>query len=386
MRISKFNLKYFGTSLEEKVLQDKLNTLKKQIDRFVFYLIIAGTDTSQIKGISAAGKDPTSRRLTALADAEFLLSGPIPNYRYELPALNAGVSPALISYVCTNLLQANLIVIPIGLNQEPYFKFLRVEKEKFKPANCLSTGKAMGKKRVKNLYLKGLSIGLSSDKPIFISESVPGGTTTAQAVMEAFDLNVSDLVGSSLLNAPRALKKEIISKGLFNAKLKNQFSSIDVIAALGDPFQAFTMGLIIGARKNNQTVVLAGGSQMLAVLLLALEYIDIFNKQNFVEEIFVVTTGWLVRDNTLNQLVNLIALKHKIKLYAFASFLNFSDSKYKELRDYEKGYVKEGVGAGGFSIFAHLKGFSYEEIVSYCEEILMQMKKSGKSQSFQDIC
>ena len=37
-------------------------------------------------------------------------------------------------------------------------------------------------------------IGKSS-KNILISESVPGGTTTAQAVMEAFGLKVANLVG-----------------------------------------------------------------------------------------------------------------------------------------------------------------------------------------------
>tara|TARA_Y100000589_G_scaffold317100_1_gene342639 strand:- start:6798 stop:7952 length:1155 start_codon:yes stop_codon:yes gene_type:complete len=371
-------IKYFGTFLKKNVIENKLSELKKLLEVFDYYLIIAGTDTSQIKGISAAGMDASSRKLTALADAEFLLFGPIPNYKYQLPKLNAGVTPALISNVCAKIIQANLIVIPIGITKEPYFKFLRVEKGQSKPANCLSTGKAMLKKRVINLYEKGLSIGLSSNKPIFISESVPGGTTTAQAIMEAFSLNVSDLAGSSLIDPPRKLKKEVILKGILKANLDKGFDSIDVIAALGDPFQAFAMGLIIGARKNKNMVVLAGGSQMVAVLLLALEYIEIINKQNFVEDIIIATTGWLVRDNSLRQLVDLVATKHRVKIYAFASCLNFSKSEFKQLSDYEKGYVKEGVGAGGFSMFANLKGISYEEIVSSCEYALRQMREVGQ--------
>ena len=114
----------------------------------------------------------------------------------------------------------------------------------------------MNKKRVFSLYKKGLEIGKSTNQPVFISESVPGGTTTAQAVIEAFGLNVNHLIGSSLINPPRTLKTKVIKTGLLKANLKNNFNSIDVISSVGDPFQAFTMGLLIGARFANQSVVL----------------------------------------------------------------------------------------------------------------------------------
>ena len=64
---------------------------------------------------------------------------------------------------------------------------------------------------------KGFALGKSSKKPLLIAESVPGGTTTAQAVMEAFGLNVSHLVGSSLFEVPRELKRNVVKKGLLNA-------------------------------------------------------------------------------------------------------------------------------------------------------------------------
>ena len=103
---------------------------------------------------------------------------------------------------------------------------------------------------------------------------------------------------------------------------------------------------------------------MLAIILLALEFIDSKDKQEFIEFVAVVTTGWLVKDNSLSTLLDLITEKHNVNLLGLASTLNFKSSGYKELRDYEKGYVKEGVGAGGMSILALLKGFSIEEIVS----------------------
>ena len=378
MQKNYLGIKLFGRKINPKLFSERLDTLKKEIDNFIFYLVIAGTETSQIQGISAAGINTKARRKTALADAEFLLFGAYKEHKYKLPFLNAGVTPALISYVCSKLICASPIVIPLGIKEKPCFNHLIVENHLVGPAKCLTTGNSMSKERVLSLYKKGLEIGKSTKQPIFISESVPGGTTTAQAVMEAFGLNVNNLIGSSLINAPRNLKAKVIKAGLLNANLNNNFDSIDVISAVGDPFQALSMGLVIGARLAKQSVVLSGGSQMLAVILLTLEFIDFKEKQEFIDFVFIATTGWLVKDNSLSDLLDLINEKHNVNLLGFASPLSFKSSKYKELRDYEIGYVKEGVGAGGMSILAFLKGFTNQEIVSMCQTNLEKMRELGQ--------
>jgi len=373
-----YGINIFGRKNYQKSLSKTIEKLQQNIDNFKIYLVIAGTDTSQIKGISAAGINAKSRRKTALADAEYLLFGASKNHRYKLPHLHAGVTPALISYVCSSLIKASPIVVPLGIGVKPYFSHLIIENEFLGPASCLTTGKSMPKERVLNLYNKGFNIGKSSNQPILIAESVPGGTTTAQAVMEAFGLNVGNLVGSSLFKAPRKLKTKVIETGLLNANLKNDFDSFDVLSSVGDPFQAFTMGLLIGARLSNQTVILSGGSQMLAVILLALESLESENKKDFIKEVFIATTGWLLIDNSLRDLLNLINEKHNVNLLGFGSPLNFKSSKYKELKDYEIGHVKEGVGAGGLSILTFLKGFKNSEIVSLCQLNLEKMKQLGQ--------
>lgn len=378
MQKSYLGINLFGNKINQKLFYERVDILKKEIDNFIFYLVIAGTETSQIQGISAAGINSKARRKTALADAEFLLFGASIDHKYKLPFLNAGVTPALISYVCSKLISASPIVVPIGINEKPYFNHLIVEDHAIGPANCITTGNSMNRKRVLSLYSKGLEIGKSAKQPIFISESVPGGTTTAQAVMEAFGLNVSNLIGSSLINAPRSLKTKVIKAGLLNSNLNNNFDSIDVISSVGDPFQAFSMGLLIGARLVKQSVVLSGGSQMLAVILLALEHINFKEKQAFIDFVFIATTGWLVKDNSLSDLLDLITKKHNVNLIGMASPLNFKSSQYKELSDYEIGHVKEGVGAGGMSIFAYLKGYTNEEIVSMCQINLKRMKELGQ--------
>ena len=303
---------FFGAESNEKSKFNRIQILKKNINNFKIFLIIAGTNTSQIPGISAAGINAKSRRITAIADAEFLLMGASKDHKYKLPLLNAGVSPALISYVCSKLLNIYPVVVPLGIGLKPYFNHLVVEDRDLGPSKCLTTGKSMTRERVLNLYERGLAIGKSSNQPVLISESVPGGTTTAQAVMEAYGLRVSNLVGSSLFKAPRKLRRKVIQIGLLNADLKADFDPFDVVASVGDPFQAFSMGLLIGARLVNQPVILSGGSQMIAIILLVLEFLGLKNKDNFIQDVFIATTGWLVRDNSLCDLLNLINEKYEV--------------------------------------------------------------------------
>ncbi len=378
MYSKELGINFFGNESNKKTKLKRIDILKNNINNFKIFLVIAGTNTSQIPGISAAGLNAKSRKITALADAEFLLIGASKDHKYKLPLLNAGVTPALISHVCSKLLNVYPVIVPLGIEVKPHFNHLIVEDRDLGPSNCISTGKSMPRDRVVNLYKRGLEIGKSSKKPILISESVPGGTTTAQAVMEAFGLRVSNLVGSSLFKAPRDLRRKVVQKGLLNANLKNDFDSFDVVAAVGDPFQAFSMGLLIGARLAKQPVILSGGSQMLAVTLLALEFLGANNKDDFIENIFIATTGWLVKDNSLNDLLNLINEKYDVNLLGLASPLNFKSSIYKELKDYERGHVKEGVGAGGISLLAYLNGYKNEEIVSLCQQNLEMMKSLGQ--------
>ena len=378
MYSTELGINFFGNESNIKRQLTKIEILKKNIKDFKIFLVIASTNTSQIPGISAAGINAKSRRRTALADAEFLVKGASKDHKYKLPLLNAGVTPALISHVCSKLININPVIVPLGIEVKPYFNHLVIEDRDLGPSNCLTTGKSMPKERVVNLYERGLAIGKSSKQPILISESVPGGTTTAQAVMEAFGLQVSNLVGSSLFKAPRELRRKVVQEGLLNSNLKTDFDSFDVVASLGDPFQAFSMGLLIGARLAKQPVILSGGSQMLAVIVLVLEFLGANNKDNFIEDVFVATTGWLLKDNSLSDLLNLINEKYHIDLLGLASPLNFKSSKYKELNEYELGHVKEGVGAGGISLLAFLDGFKNEEIVSLCQQNLEMMKSLGQ--------
>ena len=82
-----YGIQFFGTNLDQKLIDEKIKILKSGIGNLIFYLVIAGTDTSQIQGISSAGTNAIARKRTALADAEFLLYGPSTDHKYKLPFL-----------------------------------------------------------------------------------------------------------------------------------------------------------------------------------------------------------------------------------------------------------------------------------------------------------
>ena len=89
MYSSELGINFFGNESNKKNDLNRIEILKKNINNFKIFLVIAGTNTSQIPGISAAGINAKSRRITALADAEFLLKGASKDHKYKLPFLNA---------------------------------------------------------------------------------------------------------------------------------------------------------------------------------------------------------------------------------------------------------------------------------------------------------
>ena len=94
-------------------------------------------------------------------------------------------------------------------------------------------------------------------------KSIPGGTTTALAVLKSFGINAH--VSSSMLNNPESLKNENVEKALKRSDSKDPFT---VIANAGDPMIPFVAGMLSSASEITN-VILAGGTQMTAVLALA---------------------------------------------------------------------------------------------------------------------
>ncbi len=374
--------KAFGIGSSSLKIDNWLRTWGKARRNFNFLLVLAGSRTAEVKGISAAGATAESRRYTAIADAELLLKGPDCKRSWPLPPLAAGVSPALISFVSARWIGIEPLVIAVGLEHRPSFPHLCLELPSFGPANCLSTGKAMDVVRVQGLWEKGLLMGRKMREPLLIAESVPGGTTTAQAILTGLGLSVKDLISGSLRNPPMDLKNQLVSRGLFSAQLTSKPLPHRLIAAVGDPFQAVAVGLLIGAREAGQEVFLGGGSQMLAVLALALEATKLSNRAEFINGVVVGTTAWLVEEGQNSsrssspflRLMEQVSKHFEVDLLGVASGLRFHSSKRQTLRDYELGFVKEGVGAGALSLLAQVRGASCKDLIDNCERAVDSMR------------
>ncbi len=373
--------KAFGSESTPVKLKRWLRTWSYSVKDVEFFLILAGSLTAEVKGISEAGATAQSRRMTAIADAELLLYGASSSRKYTLPPLEAGVSPAVISHIASTLLGIKPSIIASGLLEVPYFPYICIEPSCLGPANCLSTGKAMDLDRVKLLWQKGFEIGERLVHPLLVAECVPGGTTTALAVLTGLGMSVNDIVSGSNRIPPMKLKHSLIVKGLELAGIGVDSSPLEVLAAVGDPFQAVAVGLLLGARKAKVPVLLGGGSQMIAVLAVALENIDSESRLSFVEEISIGTTAWLAeeliscgqKESSFARLIKIVESRFKVSLLGLSSGLHFDTSSKKVLRDYEIGFIKEGVGAGALSLLALANGFSSEQLVQRCEYMVDQL-------------
>ena len=169
-------------------------------------LLLAGTDTAAVPGISAAGATPESRRFTAAADAELLWQGPAARRPHALPPLPAGVSPALIAWAVLEGLALEPLVLNLGAPVAPAIPHLQLNPS---PARCLSGGQAMDPERVQALWGWGERWGRGlarSGQPVLLSECVPGGTTTALAVLEALGIPSMGLVSGSVRQPDHQLK------------------------------------------------------------------------------------------------------------------------------------------------------------------------------------
>ena len=348
-------------------------------------LVLASTRTAEQPGISAAGCTPAARRTTALADAELLLRGPSVPPLWCLPPLPAGVSPALISWVACQQLGLDPQVAALGLPVSPQFPHLRFEDPGSGPAGCVSSGRAMQPKRVQQLLDRGRRLGQRLRRPLLLAECVPGGTTTALAVLTGLGLPVQALVSGSALHPPMALKQQLVSEGLSRLPGPPSIDAQALLAAVGDPFQALATGLLLGVLDADQPVLLAGGSQMAAVLALALHAVPIDRRQQLCDRVLIGTTAWLAAErlqaatsnSSLCTLLSNVEQHYSVSLQAYAAGLRFSASRHARLRDFEQGHVKEGVGAGGLALLAQWRGVSVDTLVQSCDRAVDQLLAAG---------
>jgi uncharacterized protein (TIGR00303 family) len=347
----------------------------------VFACILGFTETSLVPGISAAGATPHDREFTAIADAEFLINGPQPQPCYALPPLQAGVSPVVITRAIVEALHIPCHLFNAGLLHPPSVPTIELGGL---PARCLSTGHALELPVVHALFQQGQVWGheLAAQAPsgyLILSECVVGGTTTALGVLFGLGLAADGKVGSSHPTCNHIQKKLLVQQGLDKAGLFEccPADPFALLAAVGDPMQAVAAGMTLSASQT-AGVLLAGGTQMLAVYALCCAIAQAYDVNWQPEQVVVGTTRWVAEDATGDAvgLAELIGLHYGSPLTPclLATQLSFAQSRYPQLQMYEQGYVKEGVGAGGCAIAAHLyRGWQQQQLLEAIEAEVAQL-------------
>ncbi len=326
----------------------------------VLACVLGFTETGLKPGISAAGATPADRRFTAIADAEFLYYGLRANPKYPLPPLDGGVSPVVISRAVVAATQMPVYIFNAGLPLAPPVPHIDLGGT---PAACVSTGKALSLATVNHLLSLGLEWGRELSGSDFTSaegrhyvilgECVVGGTTTALGVLLGLGFAAAGKVNSSHPHCNHDRKLQVVEQGWQLSGLGEFGGGADplrVVAAVGDPMQVAVAGMAIAASRYGG-VMLAGGTQMLAVYALAEAIARTYRLSWQPENIVVGTTRWVAEDPT-GDTVGLAELVGNVPL--LATKLSFAQSRYPQLQAYERGFVKEGVAAGACAIAAHL--------------------------------
>lgn len=333
----------------------------------LFVCVLGNTETAYIEGLSAAGKTAKLTDYTPAGDAEVLETGTIidipilpmtPPYDTPTPALitRAALSITGIPHVFVN---AGLRVLPA--KQVPLIDIGG------KPGDDIR--KPVAVHDVEDVFDNAFKLGEKLAKEhdlIVIGESIPAGTTTANAVLQAlgYDGNVS----SSSNSNPLDLKKQVVADALKSSDItfgSLRETPLKAIETVGDPMMVAVAGITAGL--GDTPVILAGGTQMASIFAV------VKHMGYATDNVKIVTTSYVVRDET----ANFAELAAEIGSEYEGADPEFGRSSFKGLQQYEVGFVKEGVGAGGAIYLTAMFGHTMEELRLKIEELCDELCKFG---------
>ncbi|MFB5630330.1 MAG: nicotinate mononucleotide-dependent phosphoribosyltransferase CobT [Nitrosopumilaceae archaeon] len=342
--------------IEIKGNQEKGQEFVKSIEKkkFLFSLVISYTETSEIPGITVAGSNPDFIKYTSPADSEYLHYGSCKCIDSVPMTPDGKPTPAILTKVALESASIPHVVINAGSKILPDIPFFETGLDHGKNIqNEPALDRFYVLRAVEYGRIIGRTLGAVTDC-LVIGESIPAGTTTAMAVLKGFDIDAK--VSSSIPENPLELKNKVVNDALKRSKSKDAY---DVIANLGDPMIPLVAGMV-GTASQTCKVLLAGGTQMAAVL--ALGHTTGYDENN----IAIGTTSYIVNDDSANFLDMIKEIKD-IPILVINPKLE--DSVIQGLKSYSEGFVKEGVGAGGAMISAILKtGLTSEKLLQKTEE------------------
>ena len=331
-------------------MQDIVASHKLAIKEFatknpIFVCVISYSATCEIPGLTAAGANGDLVKYTSPADAEFLYYGRCKCID-AIPATPDGKpTPALITRAALQTGNIPLLVIDAGAKVKPSIPCVSFGLE---PGRNIMNENAMDYSMVRRAFEYGELIGkqlAALSDVVVIGESIPGGTTTALAVLSALGIDARFKVSSSMPENPHDLKNRVVATAIKRAGSVS--SPYEAVAAFGDPMMPSVAGIASGAVAAGSKVILAGGTQMSAVVAILKHNVKSLDK------LCIGTTTYVTRDSS-SDLAGLVSAVSK-KVPVLSCDLHLGESIKPGLQAFAKGFVKEGVGAGGASIAAMIK-------------------------------
>jgi uncharacterized protein (TIGR00303 family) len=329
----------------------------------LFVCVLSNTETAYIEGLSAAGKSAKLTDYTPAGDAEVLETGNIISVPVlpMTPPFNTP-TPGITTRAVLVTTGVPHVFVRAGMKLTPKVPMIDLEV----PAGADIRNK-IAVEDPHTVFKRAEETGKNlKDKSDFIviGESIPGGTTTAQAVLNA--LGYDGKVSSSASANPIGLKAQVVKQALESSDIthgKLRQDPLEAVRCVGDPMMPAVAGLVSGI-GNGTRVILAGGTQMAAVFSI------IKHMGMDTSNLSIVTTSYVANDKT----ANFRDLAKQIGVDMFAEDLGFGKSKFLGLQQYEKGYVKEGVGAGGAFYMGRLLGHSRQEMKAEVEKICIELE------------
>jgi uncharacterized protein (TIGR00303 family) len=317
----------------------------------IFVCVISYTATSEISGLTAAGANAELLKYTSPADAEFLYHGRC-SCIDVIPATPDGKpTPALITRTALQLATIPLLVVDAGAKVKPSIPYVSFGVE---PGRNIVNENAMDISSVKRAFehgeLLGKQLAIMSDLTV-LGESIPGGTTTALAVLRALGIDGSFKVSSSMPENPHNLKNKVVDSAIKRVIADNGIEMInspfEAISSFGDPMMPSVAGIASGVLSANGKIMLAGGTQMAAV-------VAILNRLGrTLNGLYIGTTTYVTKDPS-SDLSGLVRMASE-RVPVLSCDLHLGESSKPGLQAFAKGFVKEGAGAGGASIAAITK-------------------------------
>lgn len=332
-----------------------------------FLLSCAVTKTCEIEGLSQAGI-PGNLHLTPTLDAEFITTGEVRSLP-EIASTPSGIpTPALMTRAVHELHPfLSIELLDLGMSVPANIKHFTTHAFEIPSSgNIAQEGSALDAMEV---FQKGVAFGQSyttQAEYTILAETIPAGTTTANATAQALGYDCKEYFSSSFKNVPTTLRDEVIIKALLKAKTSEDI--FEKLSLVSDNMIVFNAGFILGLQAQNHKLVLAGGTQMASVLLVVNSILKSMGGEINSDNLALCTTKWIAQDENSNIKALLELLDFNINAYS-AQF-DFASSQSEILKLYDKGEAKEGVGAGGALVYGLINGLNKESIIQKIESYL----------------